>query len=200
MEERFDKVYQFKITLKGINPPIWRWIQIPETYTFWDLHLAIQIAMGWENSHLHKFEMLHYSTGKKVWIGTLTEKAKDLGQEIISEHEQKIADWFSMKNRIADYTYDFGDKWEHEIKLEKILSKDKNMEYPVCIAGERACPPEDCGGIWWYQGLLEVLKNQDHEDYEEILEWVGEEFDPEHFDENEVGLNKLNKRKRFPFE
>jgi len=113
--------------LKGINPPIWRRIQVPETYTFWDLHITIQSSMGWENSHLHKFELRHHSSG------------------------------------------------------------------------ERACPPEDCGGIWRYEELLEVLKNPDHEDYEEILEWVGEEFDPEHFDVNEVGLNKLNKRKKFLF-
>lgn len=186
MKKRFDKVYQFKITLKGIKPPIWRRIQVPETYTFRDLHVAIQDAMGWENYHLHEFEIHHPSTGEKSRIGIPTEEATFFGYEIIPEHKQKIADWFSMENRTANYTYDFGDNWKHKIQLEKILPRDKNTEYPVCIAGKRACPPEDCGGIWGYEEFLEIINNPDHENHEEMLEWVGGEFNPEHFDVNEV--------------
>jgi len=199
MKKRFDKVYQLKITLKGIKPPIWRRIQVSETYTFWDLHVAIQDAMGWKDYHLHEFEMRHPSTGENVRIGTPNEKTEFFRQEIISEHEQKIADWFSMENRIANYTYDFGDNWEHKIQLEKILSQDKNIEYPVCIAGKRACPPEDCGGIWGYEKFLEAINNPDHEEHEEMLEWVGGEFDPEHFDVNEVSFDDPNKRRKFAF-
>jgi len=199
MKKRFDKVYQFKITLKGIKPPIRRRIQVPETYTFWDLHVAIQDAMGWEDYHLHEFEMRHPSTGENVRIGTPTEEAEFFGQEIISEHHQKIADWFSMENRIANYTYDFGDNWEHKIQLEKILPRDKNIEYPACIAGKRACPPEDCGGIWGYEEFLEAINNPDHEEHEEMLEWVGGEFDPEHFDVNEVSFDDPDKRRKFAF-
>ena len=104
-----------------------------------------------------------------------------------------------MENRIANYTYDFGDNWEHKIPLEKILPRDKNIEYPACIAGKRACPPEDCGGIWGYEEFLEAINNPDHEEHEEMLEWVGGEFDPEHFDVSEVSFDDPDKRRKFAF-
>ena len=199
MKKRFDKVYQFKITLEGIKPPIWRRIQVPETFTFWDLHVAIQDAMGWVDYHLHEFEVRHPFTGEKVKIGTPIEEEEFFGQEIILERKQKIADWFSMENRIANYTYDFGDSWEHKIQLEKILPRDKNIEYPTCVAGKRACPPEDCGGIWGYERLLEAINNPDHEEHKEMLEWFGGEFNPEHFDVNEVSFDDPNKRWKSAF-
>ncbi len=130
MKKKFDQVYQFKITLRDIKPPIWRRIQVPETYTFWDLHVAIQDAMGWSDYHLHEFEMVNSSTDLKVNIGIPDE---DFGREILPGWKQKIADYFSVENRSADYTYDFGDNWEHIIKLEKILPRDKNVDYPICI-------------------------------------------------------------------
>jgi len=126
-------------------------------------------------------------------------KRSFLGKKLFSEHHQKIADWFSMENRIANYTYDFGDNWEHKIQLEKILPWDKNIEYPACIAGKRACPPEDCGGIWGYKEFLEAINNPDHEEHEEMLEWVGGEFDPEHFDVKEVSFDDSDKRRKFAF-
>jgi len=137
MKKRFDKVYQFKITLKGIKPPIWRRIQVPETYTFWDLHVAIQDAMGWEDYHLHEFEMRHPSTGENVRIGTPTEEAEFFGLEIISEHHQKIADWFSMENRIANYTYDFGDNWEHKIRLAPSIIRPIIQSFELISAHPR---------------------------------------------------------------
>ena len=191
MKREFEYVYQFKITLLNITPPIWRRIQVPETYTFWDLHVAIQDAMGWEDYHLHEFEMHHPLTGEKVKIGIPYEGDE---RELIPEYVAKIAEWFSMKNRVAKYIYDFGDHWEHEIKLEKILARDKNIEYPICIAGERACPPEDCGGVWGYKEFLEAIKNPEHEEHETMLEWIGGEFDPEHFDPKEVRFDDPNKR------
>jgi len=200
MKKEFDRVYQFRITLKGIKPPIWRRIQVPETYTFWDLHVAIQDAMGWEDYHLHEFEIRHPSTGEKVRIGTPHEEDEFFGREVISEHEQKISDWFSMENSVAEYTYDFGDNWEHEIRLEEILPRDRGVEYPVCIAGERACPPEDCGGVWGYEEFLEAIRNPEHEEHEEMLEWIGGEFDPEHFDPREVSFDDPDERRKFAFE
>jgi len=199
MKKKFDYVYQFKITLEDIKPPIWRRIQVPETYTFWDLHVAIQDAMGWKDYHLHEFEMRHPVTGEKVRIGIPNEEYEFFGPEILPEQELKIADWFSMKNRVAEYTYDFGDNWHHKIQLEKILPRDKNVKYPICIAGKRACPPEDCGGIWGYEELLEAIKNPQHERHEEMIEWVGEEFDPEHFDPKEVSFTDPQKRRKLIF-
>ncbi|MCK4732574.1 MAG: plasmid pRiA4b ORF-3 family protein [Methanophagales archaeon] len=185
MKKKYTQVYQFKITLKGIKPPIWRRIQVPETYTFWELHLAIQNAMSWTVCHLHEFELVNPETGLKQFIGTQNE---DFGDEVLPESNKKIADYFSMENQSAVYTYDFGDNWEHKIQLEKIVPREKGVKYPICMKGKRACPPEDCGGIWGYAELLEIIRNPKHEEYEEMLEWLGGEFDPEYFDVEEVSF------------
>ena len=200
MKRKFDRVYQFKITLKGIKPPIWRRIQVPETYTFWDLHVAIQDAMGWEDYHLHEFEMPHPSTGEKRRIGMPSDADDFLGRKTLSDQNQKISNWFSMKNRVAKYTYDFGDDWIHEIKLEKILPREKDIKYPICIAGKRSCPPEDCGGVWGYKNFLEALRDPKHPQHDELLDWVGGEFDPEHFDVKEVHFDDPAKRRKIAFE
>ncbi|GFO96830.1 plasmid priA4b ORF-3 family protein [groundwater metagenome] len=197
MKKKFDQAYQFKITLKGIKPPVWRRIQVPETYTFWDLHVAIQDVMGWLDYHLHEFEIMDPSTGSKVNIGLPDD---EFGRKVLVGWNQKIADYFSMENPRADYVYDFGDNWEHKIKLEKILPREKNVDYPVCIKGKRACPPEDVGGIWGYEDFLEIIKNPDHEEYEEMLEWAGGEFDPEHFDCGEVSFDDPAKRLKIALE
>jgi len=196
MKKKFDQVYQFKITLRDIKPPIWRRIQVPETYTFWDLHVAIQDAMGWLDYNLHEFEMVDPSTGLKVNIGIPDE---DFGREILPGWKQKIPDYFSMGNKLVDYIYDFGDNWEHIIKLEKIFPRDKNIDYPICIAGKRACPPEDCGGIWGYENFLEIINDPDNEEYEDMIEWVGGEFDPEHFDVKEVSFDDPDKHRKIAF-
>ena len=190
MKKKYTQVYQFKITLKGIKLPIWRRIQVPETYTFLELHLAIQNAMSWTVCHLHEFELVNPETGLKQFIGTQNE---DFGDEVLPESNKKIADYFSMENQSAVYTYDFGDNWEHKIHLEKIVPREKGVKYPICMKGKRACPPEDCGGIWGYAELLEIIRNPKHEEYEEMLEWLGGEFDPEYFDVEEVSFYNPDK-------
>ena len=155
MKRKYDRVYQFKITLKSISPPIWRRIQVPESYSFWDLHVAIQDVMGWLDSHLHEFEIINPSIGIKVAIEIPGEDF-DMDRETLPGWEQKIDDYFNMENRVAYYEYDFGDSWEHMIKLEKIIPRDKDTDYPKCIAGKRSCPPEDCGGVWGYEDFLEI--------------------------------------------
>ncbi|VVB87069.1 Plasmid pRiA4b ORF-3-like protein [uncultured archaeon] len=197
MKKKFTQVYQFKITLEGIRPPIWRRIQVPETYTFWDLHVAIQDAMGWSDCHLHEFEILNPSTGLKVNIGL---PGDELDRKILIDWNQKIADYFTMENPLASYAYDFGDNWEHKIQLEKILPREQNVNYPVCIKGKRACPPEDCGGIGGYYDLLEIISDPENEEYEEMMEWVGGKFDPEHFDVKEVSFDDPDKRRKMAFE
>ncbi|MBA5942691.1 MAG: plasmid pRiA4b ORF-3 family protein, partial [Methanophagales archaeon] len=184
-----------KITLKGIKPAIWRRIQVPETYTFWDLHIAIQDAMGWADSHLHLFTVVDPSTGMKIETGIPTGELDEY-DEILPGWGQKIADYFVMENRTASYVYDFGDAWEHKIHLEKIFAKEKNILYPRCTKGQRACPPEDCGGVYGYGDLLEILRDPEHEEYEELKEWVGGEFDPEHFDLEEVGFDDPVERRK----
>lgn len=179
MKKKFEHVYQFRIDLKDIKPPIWRRIQVPETYTFFDLHVAIQNAMLWSGGHLHRFYVTDPFTGKKVELEA-------------PEWETNISDWFNMEKPRASYVYDFGDWWEHKIKLEKIILREKGVNYPICIKGKRASPPEDSGGVWGYEELLEIIKNPDHEEYEETLEWLGGKFDPEHFDPKEVVFDDPN--------
>ena len=197
-KKKYNQVFQFKITRKGIKPPIWRRIQVPEIYTFWDLHVAIQDAMGWDDYHFHEFEMVEPSTGLRENIG-IPAPDEVFGREVLPGWGEKIADFFSMANRTASYVYDFGDSWEHKIQLEKILPRDKDIKYPICIKGKRACPPEDCGGIWGYAELLEIINNPEHEEYEEMMEWLGGKFDPEHFDTVEVGFDDPDKRRKFAF-
>ena len=181
---KIKNIYQFKITLKDITPKIWRRVQVPENYSFYKLHTVIQEAMGWYDCHLHQFEIKDPLTGLKLRIDTPYED--DFGGvfdiESTDENKAKISQYFSLTNKKAIYEYDFGDSWEHEITLEKILPAEENVKYPKCIAGERACPPEDCGGVWGYEELLEVMQDKTHERYEELSEWLEDDFDPEKFD------------------
>lgn len=175
-------VYQFKITMKRISPPIWRRIVVPSSYTFWDLHVAIQDAMGWTNSHLHSFRRM---IDRRDWV-TIEPPSEEFiegfGPKPLPERKEKIASWFSKDAKTFIYTYDFGDDWEHEVKFEKILPANAKIKYPLCFDGERACPPEDCGGSYGYEELLEIIKNPKHEEHEETMEWLGGGFDPELFD------------------
>ena len=159
MKKKFERVYQFKITLNDIRPPIWRRIQVPETYSFWDLHVVIQDAMGWLDYHLHQFDINNPSTGMKENIG-IPDDDFEMDYDIHPGWEKKIKHYFSMDNKKAMYSYDFGDDWRHTVILEKILLRDKNIDYPTCIKGKRACPPEDCGGVWGYTDFLEIIKRR----------------------------------------
>ena len=195
MKKKTSRIFQFKIALKNIKPLIWRRIQVEGSYTFWDLHVAIQDSMGWTDTHLHHFEIVNSTTGEKDEIGIPDE-------DIISGHmlagwEEQIGNYFSEDNDIADYIYDYGDDWEHVVKLEKILERTAGVSYPVCTDGERACPPEDCGGSWGYEDFLEAIMDPTHERHEELLEWVGGDFDPEHFDIKDIHFDNPKKRLDF---
>lgn len=190
-----DQVYQFKITLKHIKPPIWRRIQVPATYTFWDLHVAIQDSMGWTDTHLHHFEIPNPTTGMKEEIGIPDEDAID--NIILAGWKKNISHYFTSDNNKAGYIYDYGDDWEHEVKLEKILPAIDDIQYPICIAGKRECPPEDCGGPPGYEDFLEAIMDPKHESHEELLDWVGGEFDPEYFNKDEIDFDDPKHRLEF---
>jgi hypothetical protein len=203
MAKRYNQVYQFRIELRDIEPKIWRVIQVPETYTFWDFHVAIQDAMGWLDCHLHEFTVTDPITRKKVIIGTPTEEEEGFFiVETIPGWKVMIADGFSKRNKKAYYCYDFGDDWQHIIKLEKILPKDKEQTYPRCIAGERACPPEDCGSTPGYEEIVDMLKNPepDNEEYQEMMKWLGGSYDPEYFDCSEIFFDDPEERLKTFFE
>lgn len=174
MKVEIERVYQFRIDLKGTKPPVWRRILVPESYSFWDLHIAIQDAMGWSGYHLYEFEVACPPHGLKVRIGIPDE---DSAWEILPCWKEAIADYFSPRRSVGLYVYDFGDNWEHALRLERILPRESGVRYPVCIAGRRACPPEDCGGVWGYQELL-AGESEFQKEYED--------FDPERFDVGQV--------------
>ena len=192
---KFDQIFQFKIALKGIRPPIWRRIQVPSTYSFWDLHVAIQDAMGWTDCHLHSFEFGLRTKGIRESIGIPDPDFPD-EDDMLPGWKIPIAKLFSMSNPSADYIYDFGDDWEHKVVLESILPRDGSVQYPRCIAGKRACPPEDCGGVWGYEELLEIQADPSHERHEEIMEWLGDPIDPESFNHAEVDFDDPAERRR----
>ena len=203
MAKRYNQVYQFRIELREIEPKIWRVIQVPETYSFWDLHVAIQDSMGWLDYHLHEFTVTDPITRKKIIIGIPTDEEEGFFiEETIPSWKVMIADGFSKRNKKAYYCYDFGDDWQHIIKLEKILPKDKEQTYPRCIAGERACPPEDCGSTPGYEEILDMLKNPepDNEEYQEMMKWLGGSYDPEYFDCNEIFFDDPEERLKTFFE
>jgi Plasmid pRiA4b ORF-3-like protein len=163
----YHLVYQFKIALAGIEPAIWRQIQVPASYTFWDLHVALQDAMGWLDYHLHEFHFKTPRSQKIIAIGWPNEDA-----DCIPGWQVRVENYFKEVGSSASYLYDFGDGWEHEIMLEGILVRDAALSYPLCTNGAQACPPEDCGGIPGYENLLKVLSEPKSEDYKEMLEWL----------------------------
>ncbi|MFA5878935.1 MAG: plasmid pRiA4b ORF-3 family protein [Candidatus Margulisiibacteriota bacterium] len=178
MNKNKDAIFQFKITLKDIEPPIWRRVLAPSNYNFEQFHILIQEAMMWANYHLHEFRIPIKGSKRFVKIGIPDDEYPD--EDLLDATQEKIADYFQKPNQKILYIYDFGDGWEHEIKLEKILLKEKGEKYPKCIAGERACPPEDCGGTGGYEDLLEILANPNHEEYRSMKTWAGDDFDPEY--------------------
>ncbi|MEI8230869.1 MAG: plasmid pRiA4b ORF-3 family protein [Candidatus Peregrinibacteria bacterium] len=195
-----SSIYQLKITLKQSAPPIWRRILISGDATFRDLHEAIQISMGWYDGHLHQFftEKQHGLYMGGCITNTSIEDIEPF-EEAADEREVRLQDRLSAKGSRCSYEYDFGDSWEHEILVEKIIKPEPGMEYPVCIGGRRQCPPEDCGGLGGYDRLLEILTNPRHKEHAEMLEWLGlenqEEFDPEALD-----IDEVNATLREPYE
>ena len=194
MNLKSDHVMQFKVTLTGIRPPIWRRILVPCDYSFWDLHVAIQDAMGWMDCHLHQFEVTIPLTTETVLVGIPLEEDMLDGDSVAPGWNLPIAALFTLFNRKASYEYDFGDSWRHAVVLEKIRPREKNEVCPVCIGGKRACPPEDCGGVWGYQNLLAAIADPTDEDHEEMMQWVGGSFDPEHFTKDAVVFTDPSKR------
>ena len=168
-------VHTIKATLAGSRPPIWRRLQVPSTITLRALHDVLQAAFGWEDYHMWVFET-------------------PLGRYGVADRELQISNAAAKRlNQVAprkgdrlSYTYDFGDNWEHTILVGAITSPEPGVAYPRCLTGRRACPPEDCGGIWGYGYLLEILTDPEDEEHQDRLEWLGldsaDQFDPEAFD------------------
>jgi hypothetical protein len=175
------QIYQIQISLNGSKPKIWRRILIPSDVLLHDFHNVIQLVMGWRNYHLHQF-----IKNNKFYMERMLDDDYWDDDQNVDYQDIKISDLLTKEKEVIVYEYDFGDGWIHDIVLEKILPFDENQEYPVCLDGKMGCPPEDSGGVWGYADMLNVLKHPKHQEYENILEWLGEDFDPEYFDIDEV--------------
>lgn len=168
--------FHFKILLNDSDPMIWRTFQVPGDYRIDRFHQVLQIVMGWNNSHLHEFRI----NGRTV--GMLTDDEYDFNVE--DETKLRLSD-FNLKERdTLSYLYDFGDHWEHMLYLDLVSKQEAT--YPVCADGQRACPPDDCGGTYGYTGMLEVLADPKHPEYEGWNNWLPEGFQPDKFPLDEI--------------
>ena len=156
------RIYKFDISLNGISPAIWRKILVPESFSFWDLHVAIQDSMGWLDCHLHTFRFGKPRSRDRIEIGIPLDESFD-GVETLPGWHVSIPEFFAAVGDRCIYEYDFGDGWEHTVTLEAIMLAEKRRRYPRCSDGEGACPPEDCGGPPGYEQLLECLAMTDEQ-------------------------------------
>lgn len=184
-------VLRLKVMLRDSNPPIWRKFLVKDNITFHKLHEILQMVMGWTNSHLYDFQVEEQKLAFPI---------QDWDKKGINSKKVKI-NTLQEKQKFA-YTYDFGDCWEHTVVVEKVLSGQTDLSHPVCLEGSLSCPPEDCGGMGGYCYLLHIKSNKKHPEYKErIVEWLGEEFNPELFDVKEINKelmeNFIDGRTRF---
>jgi hypothetical protein len=189
MRKKFNQVYQFKVTLMNTRPPVWRRIQVPGNFTFWDLHVAIQDSMGWLDYHLHEFKLIDPASGWNKSIG-IPEEDDMYGKDMLPGWKQKMSAWFTPANPKAKYIYDFGDDWIHELLLEKIIPCREGVTYPVCLAGKMACPPEDCGGTWGYGDICKG-KSEFQSEFKD--------YAPAYFDPKKVVFEDSKKRFKIAF-
>jgi hypothetical protein len=164
-------IYRLKIRLLEIEPPIWRQFEVTGSVTLSALHLILQNVMGWEHAHLYLFHV----NGKAYEPPELEGRGHDARRVRLEQLDLSPGDTF-------DYIYDMGDDWQHELLVEGVAKAEPRRTYPSCLAGARACPPEDCGGIPGYANLLDGLAHPRDPEAREILEWVGPGYDPDAFD------------------
>lgn len=186
------KVFQFKITLLGIEPPIWRQIQISDLCTFWTLHVAIQDAMGWQDYHMHEFIVVDPASNQEVHIGIPFDDDPDeyrpfAGWELMVRH-------YLQENPFMAYQYDFGDSWMHGIEFEGAYDKVPGVKYPICLDGKRKCPPEDVGSATGYYNFVKSLKDKKHPQHKINVRWIGGKFDPEQFDATKIQFSRASVR------
>ena len=182
-------ILQLRVELLQIEPLIWRRLQVPGHYTFWDLHVAIQSAFAWNDTHLHEFRPWD-GQGAHPRFGVPLDGFDD--NPPLPGWEHRVADILTLTNPRLEYEYDFGDGWLHLIMLEEILTAAPGKKYPRCTTGERCAPPDDCGGPPGYENLLETLSDPEDPEYAASHAWATSQkgrrgkFDPEAFDEQQV--------------
>jgi hypothetical protein len=167
------KIFRIEIVLTDVRPIVRRVVEVPGEVSLAVLHEVVQAAMGWENTHLHEFEVARARYG-------LPDPEWNTG--VGDESKTKLFRLVGAGDRL-DYVYDFGDRWEHSLLVEAVGAPDLGVRYPRCVDGQGACPPEDVGSIPGYQQFRQVLADPDHPDHEERVQWWGSDrFDPTWFD------------------
>ena len=161
-------ILTLKVALRGVKPPVWRRLRVPGRMTLRGLHDAIQIAMGWDDCHLHTFSIGGEQFGDRRSVDDVADESRPTLVGLLRSGVTRFS-----------YTYDFGDDWEHLITFEKGAPAGAGEVHPACLAGKRRCPPEDCGGIWGYERLLATRADPTHPERDE---WIDADFDPERFD------------------
>ena len=177
---------QLSVTLEGIEPPVWRRIVVPGHIHLGQLHDVIQCVMGWTDSHLHEFVVGERRYGRPDW------GLDDDGDRLYQERNAKLGKVVERAGGRLLYSYDFGDDWRHEIVVEDVLADDSAKPRAACLAGERACPPEDVGGVYGYAEFLEVIDDPSHEEHTHFVEWAGGAFDPNALDLEAVNVRLSN--------
>ncbi len=187
------RVFVLKVTLKGSKPSIWRRLHVLDNMELGDLHYAIQIAMGWQNCHLHEFIL-----GKRH-ISTIYPELEDDLYPMEDEDQFMLRDILTRSRQKILYVYDFGDGWQHDLLLEEIAAPDREVKYPVCTDGKSACPPDDCGGIGGFYDMLEALEDSKHPEYKNYRNWLGGSFDVDEFALDAVNeeLNNIGKWRKW---
>lgn len=180
-------VYALHVTLEEIVPRVWRRIIVPAAITLPELHDLLQLVMGWTNSHLHSF-----SIGKRTYSNAEAADGDLDEMGMLDEAGHTLVDLLGASVKTFVYEYDFGDSWRHRIDVEAITAPNPDWEYPLCVAGERAAPPEDVGGVPGYEDFLAAIGDPKNDEHDSFLTWVGGAFDPEGFD-----LNVINRMLRF---
>lgn len=183
-----NQTFHLRITLLGVQPPIWRRVAVAANTSLPRLHRVLQAAMGWEDYHLHLFRVGrdHYGVPDP-----------EFDDKTLDERTKRLRDLVHSYGDAFMYDYDFGDGWRHLVELEFVMERKEGELVPRCIEGERACPPEDVGGIRGYEEFLRVIRDPHDEEHERMLEWAGERFDPERFDleEAEARMGRLRPRR-----
>lgn len=190
-------VRQFLIVLQETDPLVWRRIQVPARYTFWDLHVAIQDAMGWQDCHLHEFRLVDATESVIASIGLPSDEDDPADRPTLPGWTIPLATFFdrrALHSPPAVYAYDFGDDWRHTLIDEGLQPTTPGASYPRCLAGGGRCPPEDCGGVDGYASLLDTLGNPRHPEHKAMLEWAGGPIDPQAFDPSAMTFDNPKRR------
>lgn len=179
MKNKTVPVYQFKITLQGVDPSIWRRVQVPASITLFRLASVLILSMGWNGSHLHQFRIGGKSYG-------IPDDEFETVHKIIDEQNIKLKNLEEADLKAFLFEYDFGDGWKHTVEMEEHVFPDEKIKYPICVGGMRRCPPDDLGGARRYEAFLEAIKNPTHLEHESMLRWIGGSFESEAFDASDA--------------